>query len=56
MTLDGEAKLTTLGEVGMNGCTVADVARCHDVTRQQIHQWRRKMRRKGPEATVLLPA
>jgi hypothetical protein len=31
-----EAKLAILGEVGVNGWTVADVARRHDVTRQHI--------------------
>ncbi len=41
-----EAKLTILGEVGVNGWTVADVARRHDLTRQHIYQWRREMRRK----------
>ena len=54
-----EAKLAILGEVGMNGWTVADVARRHDVTRQHIYQWRREMRRKGlwpaGEASVFLP-
>lgn len=54
-----EAKLAILGEVGVNGWTVADVARRHDVTRQHIYQWRREMRRKGlwpaGEASVFLP-
>jgi transposase len=54
-----EAKLGILGEVGVNGWTVADVARRHDVTRQHIYQWRREMRRKGlwpgADAPVLLP-
>jgi transposase len=54
-----EAKLVILGEVGLNGWTVADVARRHDVTRQHIYQWRREMRRKGlwpeGETAVFLP-
>ena len=54
-----EAKLAILGEVGVNGWTVADVARRHDVTRQHIYQWRREMRRKGlwpaADAAVFLP-
>jgi transposase len=54
-----EAKLAILGEVGVNGWTVADVARRHDVARQHIYQWRREMRRKGlwpaAEAPAFLP-
>ena len=54
-----EAKLSILGEVGVNGWTLVDVARRHDVTRQHIYQWRREMRRKGlwptPDAPVFLP-
>ena len=58
-----EAKLAILGEVGVNGWTVADVARHHDVTRQHICQWRGEMRRKGltdvrrlPFPTIRFPA
>ena len=54
-----EAKLAILGEVGVNGWTVSDVARRHDVTRQHIYQWRGEMRRKGlwpaADAAVFLP-
>ena len=54
-----EAKLLILGEVGVNGWTVLDVAQRHDVARQQIYQWRREMRRKGlwptAEAPMFLP-
>jgi len=54
-----EAKLAILREVGVNGWTVADIARRHDVTRQHIYQWRREMRRKGlwpaGAASVFLP-
>lgn len=42
-----EDKLAILAEVGINGWTVADVARRHDLTRQHIYQWRAEMRRKG---------
>jgi transposase len=54
-----EDKLAILAEVGVNGWTVADVARRHDLTRQHIYQWRREMRRKGlwpeTEAPSFLP-
>ena len=50
-----EAKLAILGEVGVNGWTVADVARRHDVTRQHIYQWRGEMRRKGLWPTASAP-
>ncbi len=54
-----EAKLSILGEVGMNDWSVADVARRHDVTRQHIYQWRREMQRKrlwpADEAPVFVP-
>jgi transposase len=53
-----EEKLSVLGEVGVEGETVASVARRHDITRQHIYQWRREMRSKGllqPREPVLLP-
>ncbi len=54
-----EEKLSILDEVGLNGATVSDVARRHDVTRQHIYQWRQEFRRKGlwPRSaeTVFLP-
>ena len=40
-------KLSILAEVNTVGCSLADVARRHDVTRQHIYQWRRKLRAKG---------
>jgi len=43
---DGQ-KVSILGEVGVSGATVSDVARRHDVARQNIYQWRRELRRKG---------
>jgi transposase len=43
---DGD-KLAILAEVGVNGWTVADVARRPDLTRQHIYQWRAEMRWKG---------
>ena len=54
-----EEKLSILGKVGLNGATVSDVARCHDITRQHIYQWRQELRRKGvlprTSETVFLP-
>lgn len=41
------AKLSILAEVNLNGWSLADVARRHDLTRQHIYQWRREMRAKG---------
>ena len=53
-----EQKLSILGEVGVGGATVTDVARRHELSRQHIYQWRRQLRSKGvwPEAdgTVFL--
>ena len=40
-------KLEILGEVGVNGWTVSDVARRHDIPRQHLYQWRRALKRKG---------
>jgi transposase len=40
-------KLGVLERVGVDGRTVADVAREADLTRQHIYQWRQEMRRKG---------
>ena len=42
-----EAKLSILDEVGVNGVSVSDVARTHDITRQHIYQWRRELKKKG---------
>lgn len=42
-----DEKLTVVSEVGVNGATVADVSRRHDITRQHIYQWRRELRSKG---------
>ena len=41
------AKASILAEVGVDGCTVPDVAGRHDVTRQHLYQWRRELRQKG---------
>jgi len=53
-----DQKLTIVMEVGVDGATVAEVARRHDLTRQHIYQWRRELRRKGlwrcSEETVFL--
>jgi len=40
-----EDKLRILSEVGVDGASVSDVARRHDVTRQHLYQWRRELRR-----------
>ena len=53
-----EQKLAILSEVGEDGWSVAEVARRHDINRQQIYQWRRDLVRKGLisiEPTVFLP-
>ncbi len=55
-----EEKLAIVEEVGVNGWTVSDVARRHDVGRQNIYHWRRELRRKGlwprgGEMPVFLP-
>ena len=42
-----DQKLSILMEVDVEGATVAEVARRHDLTRQHIYQWRRELRRKG---------
>ena len=39
-------KLAILEEVGIDGLSVSDVARRHDITRQHIYQWRAELRRK----------
>src|SRR5687767_5471132 len=39
-----EDKLRILSEVGVEGASVSDVARRHDVTRQHLYQWRRELR------------
>ena len=40
-----------MGEVGVRGATVAEVARRHDVTRQHIYQWRAELRHRGESLT-----
>ena len=35
-----EEKQAILSEVGVNGASVAQVDRAHDITRQHIYQWR----------------
>jgi transposase len=53
-----EQKLAILSKVGEDGWSVAEVARRHDINRQQIYQWRRDLVRKGlisMEPTVFLP-
>ncbi len=54
-----EKKLDIVMSVGVNGATVTEVARRHDVTRQQIYTWRSELRRKSlllpPASPVFLP-
>lgn len=54
-----EKKLDIVMSVGVNGATVTEVARRHDVTRQQIYTWRSELRRKGlllpPASPAFLP-
>ena len=40
-------KRSILGEVGVRGATVAEVARRHDLTRPHIYQWRAELRKRG---------
>ena len=42
-----DEKRSILDLVGVNGASVADVARAHDITRQHIYQWRQELKRKG---------
>ena len=39
-------KLAIVEEVGIDGLSVSDAARRHDITRQHIYQWRAELRRK----------
>ena len=54
-----EQKLEIIGAVGVNGATLTDVARCHDLTRQQIYTWRHELKKRGllpsPTELVFLP-
>ena len=40
-------KRSILGEVGLRGATVTEVARRHDLTRQHLYQWRAELRKRG---------
>lgn len=42
-----EEKLAVLSEVGVDGASVSEVARRHDVPRQSLYQWRRDVQRKA---------
>ena len=51
-------KRSVLAEVGVRGATAAEVARRHDLSRQQIYQWRAELRRRGdilPDSSGFLP-
>ncbi|MCE2578331.1 transposase [Komagataeibacter sp. FNDCR1] len=41
-----ERKLAILAEVGVDGASVSDVARRHDLTRQHLYQWRTSFRQR----------
>lgn len=42
-----EEKLAILSEIGVDGASVSEVARRHDVPRQNLYQWRRDVQRKA---------
>ena len=42
-----EEKLAVLSEIGVDGASVSEVARRHDVPRQNLYQWRRDVQRKA---------
>ena len=42
-----EDKLGIVLSVGIDGASVTQVARRHDVTRQQIYRWRHELKKKG---------
>ncbi|WP_374765246.1 IS66-like element accessory protein TnpA [Yunchengibacter salinarum] len=52
-------KLAIVSSVGVDGATVTQVARRHDVSRQQIYAWRHELKRKGlwspEEGALFLP-
>ena len=51
-----DKKLAIVLSVGVGGATVTQVARRHEVTRQQIYAWRHDLKRKGlwsPDAGAL---
>ena len=49
-----ERKLAILAEVGVDGASVSDVARRHDLTRQHLYQWRSSFRQRlsSPDQSV----
>ena len=42
-----DEKLGIVTAVGVSGATITEVARRHDVTRQQIYAWRSELKKKG---------
>ncbi len=42
-----EQKWAVLNEIGVDGASVSDVARRHDVPRQNLYQWRRDVQRQA---------
>lgn len=43
-----EQKLSILSEVGVDGASVSDVARRHNLTRQHLYRWRSWLRQRYP--------
>lgn len=43
-----EQKIAVLNEIGVDGASISDVARRHDVPRQNLYQWRHDLRCRGP--------
>jgi transposase len=42
-----QQRLEIIGSVGIDGATLAEVARRHEITRQQIYTWRHDMKKRG---------
>jgi transposase len=42
-----EQTLAVLNEIGVNGASISDVARRHDVPRRSLYQWRHDLRHRG---------
>jgi transposase len=42
-----EDKLAIVTSVGVGGATITEVARQHDISRQQIYTWRSELKKKG---------
>ncbi|MGZ2433752.1 transposase-like protein [Rhizobium pisi] len=42
-----EDKVAIITSIGEAGATITEIARRHDVTRQQIYAWRTELKKKG---------